>query len=105
MIAFNSHMAKNIDEYAKILGQSQSMGAVRISRGDTPAQIAEQVSAAVRGRDSIYVVIGHAPFVVGDSTRVDLALESSGFRAAETKRLRGIILRHYTRSGVPTTAP
>jgi hypothetical protein len=105
VIAFASFAGKDIDVYAKILGQSENMNVVRVSRGGTPSQIAEQVSAAVAGRNSIYLVISHAPFVRGDLSQPDLALQSDGFRSDEQKQLKGIIVRHYVRSAPATSAP
>jgi hypothetical protein len=105
VVAYTSFIAKDIDEYARILGAPGGLPAVRIGRGATSAEVDAQVAAAARGRDSLYLVIGHAPFVSGTTTSVDLALEAQGFRPSETKVWLGAIVRHYVRSAEPTASP
>jgi uncharacterized membrane protein len=105
VVAFTSFIAKDIDEYARILGQPGGMPAERIGRGVTQSELEAQVEAATAGRDSLFLVIGHAPFVSGTTTKVDLALAAHGFRAEETRSWRGVIVRRYVRSAASTPTP
>ncbi len=105
VFAYTHFMAKNIDEYAKILGDSDGITAERLGRMTSQSQLDSQVSSATTGATVAYLVIGHAPFVRGTTTAADLALEAAGFSATDSRELRGVIVRRYERSTAQSVTP